>query len=425
MVAAFASRCARAKHWHFRVDGETMADQIRVGLIGAGFVGNIHARAYRRIRDLDVDISAVAAVPLAQAEELARQYGIADAYDDYRRILARSDINLVDLCVPNHLHERIAIEAARAGKHIVCEKPFTGYFGGPGAATPVGVTSKELMLKEAIKSADRMIAAAEQYGVRLMYAENWLYCPAVQKALRLAAASKGTILEIRAQESHSGSHAGYAKTWEQAGGGALMRLAPHPIGTAIYFKEQEGIRREGKAVRVAAVTAEVGDLSKMAAFQSEANHWLVADWQDVENWCTVVMTFTDGSRALIQASDIVLGGMEDTLQVLMSNARIDCDMGHSGMVKAYAPAEGVFADEYIMEKVSTKAGWTFPSIDEDWLLGYPQEMRDFVEAVAFDRAPLSDAALGRQVVEVMYAAYLSAEEGRRINLIRSERLYNL
>ena len=255
-----------------------MADQIRVGLIGAGFVGNIHARAYRRIRDLDMDISAVAAVPLAQAEELARQYGIADAYDDYRRILKRSDINLVDLCVPNHLHERFAIEAARAGKHIVCEKPFTGYFGGPGAATPVGVTSKDLMLKEALKSTDRMIAAAEQYGVRLMYAENWLYCPAVQKALRLASASKGTILEIRAQESHSGSHAGYAKTWEQAGGGALMRLAPHPIGTAIYFKEQEGIRREGKAIRVEAVTAEVGDMSKMAAFQSEANHWLVADW---------------------------------------------------------------------------------------------------------------------------------------------------
>lgn len=392
-------------------------DKTRVGLIGAGFVGNIHARAYRRIRDLDMDIAAVAAVPLAQAEDLVRQFGIADAYDDYRRILDRDDINLVDLCVPNHLHERFAIEAALAGKHIICEKPFTGYYGGPGAARPVGATSKELMLQEALKSTDRMIAAAEQNGVQLMYAENWLYCPAVQKALRLAAASKGTILEIRAQESHSGSHAGYAKTWEQAGGGALVRLAPHPIGTAIYFKEQEGLRRDGKPIRVASVTAEAGDLSKMPAFQAEGSNWLVSDWQDVENWCTLLMTFTDGARALIQASDIMLGGMEDTLQVLMSNARIDCDMGHSAMVKAYAPAEGVFADEYIMEKISTKAGWSYPSIDEDWILGYPQEMRDFVEAVACHRPALSGAVLGRQVVEVMYAAYLSAEQGRRINLI--------
>ncbi len=393
-----------------------MAEKVRVGMIGAGFVGNIHARAYKRITDLDVDIAAVAAVPLAQAQELGARYGVADVYDDYRRLLDRKDINLVDLCVPNHLHERFTIAAAQAGKHIICEKPFTGYFGGPGAATPVGATRKDLMLTEALKSTDRMIAAAQQCHVKLMYAENWLYCPAVQKALHLAAASKGTIMEIRAEESHSGSHATYAKTWEQAGGGAVVRLAPHPIGTAIYLKEQEGLRRSGKPIRVASVTAEAGDLSKMPSFQAEKSEWLVGDWQDVENWCTVIMTFADGARALIQASDIVLGGMRDTLQIMLSNACIDCDMGHSGMVKAYAPTDGVFGDEYIMEKISTKAGWSYPSIDEEWLLGYPQEIRDFVESVAFDRAPLSGAELGRRVVEVMYAAYLSAEEGRRVNL---------
>jgi predicted dehydrogenase len=272
------------------------------------------------------------------------------------------------------------------------------------------------MLEEALRSADRMISAANTCGVKLMYAENWLYCPAVQKALRLAEASDGVILEIRAQEAHSGSHASYAKSWEKAGGGALVRLAPHPIGTAIYFKEQEGLRRHGQPVTVAAVTAEAGDLSKMPTFQAEAERWLVDDWQDVENWCTLIMTFTDGSRALIQASDIVLGGMEDTLQLFLSNARIDCDMGHSGMVRAFAPNDKVFASEYIMEKVGTKAGWSYPSIDEEWLLGYPQEIRDFVEAVAFDREPLSGPQLGRAVTEVMYAAYLSAEEGRRVEL---------
>jgi predicted dehydrogenase len=391
-------------------------EKVRVGMIGAGFVGNIHARAFRRITDLDMDIAAVAAVPLAQAQDLARRYGIDDAYDDHQRILERHDINLVTLVVPNHLHEPFTIEAAEAGKHIICEKPLTGYFGGPDAADPVGATPKAIMLEEALHSADRMIEAAESHGVKLMYAENWLYCPAVQKALRLAQASDGTILEIRAQEAHSGSHAGYAKTWELAGGGALIRLAPHPIGTAIYFKAQEGLLRSGKPITVASVTAEAGDLSKLAAFRAEAEKWLVDDWQDVENWCTVIMTFADGSRALIQASDIVLGGMEDTLQIFLSNARVDCDMGHSGMVRAFAPNEQVFADEYIMEKVGTKAGWSYPSVDEEWLLGYPQEIRDFVEAVAHDRQPLCDAYLGRQVTEVIYAAYLSAEEGRRVDL---------
>lgn len=266
-----------------------------------------------------------------------------------------------------------------------------------------------------------MLDAAVNAGVKLMYAENWLYCPAVQKAASLVRASRGTIFEIRAQECHSGSHASYAKAWNQAGGGALIRLAPHPIATAIYLKQQEVSLRNKGPVSVAAVTAEVGDLSKMITFQEEEPKWIVDDWQDVENWGTIIMTFQDGSRAVISASDVVLGGMEDTLQVFMSNARIDCDMTHSGMMKAYAPDPKVFVDEYIMEKVGTKAGWTYPSVDEEWLLGYPQEIRDFVEAVVQDREALASAALGRQVLEVIYAAYQSAEEGKRIELTESLR----
>lgn len=393
-----------------------MTERVRVGLVGAGFVGNIHARAYRRIRDLDLDIAAVVAVPLEQAEQLAQRYGVARAYDDYRRVLDRDDINLIDLSVPNHLHERFVIDAADAGKHVICEKPLTGYFGGPGASSPVGSTPKRKMLNEALLSADRMVQACESNGVKLMYAENWLFCPAVQKALGLARASGGTILEISAEESHSGSHAGYAKTWDLAGGGALIRVGPHPIGTAIYFKQQEGLRRDGRPIRPVSVTAETGDLSKIESVQKEPEKWLVTDWQDVENWSLVVITFGDGSRAVVRSSDIVLGGMEDNLRVLLSNARIDCDMTHSGMVRAYAPHEDVFADEYIMEKVGTKAGWTYPSVDEEWLLGYPQEIRDFVEAVAYDRDPLTGGRLGRQVTEVMYSAYVSAEEGRRVQL---------
>ncbi len=392
-----------------------MPPTVRVGLIGAGFVAGIHARSYMRIRDIDVQLKGVAAIPLAEAQEFARRYGIPDAYDDYRRILERDDIDLVDLCVPNHLHEPFVIEAADAGKDIICEKPLTGYFGGP-ESDQVGRTPKERMLKEATTSADRMLVAVRKTGVKLMYAENWLYCPTVQKAARLVAASGGTIFEIRAQECHSGSHATYAKMWKYAGGGALIRLAPHPIATAIYLKREEGLRRNGQAIAVASVTAEVGDLSKMPSFRDEDPKWVVADWQDVENWGTIIMNFEDGSRAIISASDIVLGGMEDTLQIFMSNARIDCDMTHSGMMRAFAPDPGIFADEYIMEKVGTKAGWSYPSIDEEWLLGYPQEIRDFVEAVAYGREPLATAELGRQVVEVIYAAYQSAEEGRRIEL---------
>lgn len=390
--------------------------QVRVGMIGAGFVGNIHAKAYAAIRDIDVKVSAVAALPLADAQAFAKRYNIPDVYDDYRHILDREDVNLVDICVPNFLHDPFVIAAAEAGKHIICEKPLTGYFGGEGAADPVGATPKAKMLVEAMHSADRMLDAAKAAGVKLMYAENWIYCPAVQKTLDLVEAAGGTIFQIRAEESHSGSHATYAKTWAQAGGGALIRLAPHPIGTALYLKQREGICRDEKPIRAVSVTAEAGDLSKMVSFQAESKHWVVDNWHDVENWCSLIITFQDGSRALINASDVVLGGMEDTLEVFMSNGRIKCDMGHSGLMKAFIPDAAIWDDAYIMEKVDHKGGWTFPSVDEHWMLGYPQEIRDFVGAIAYDRQPLSTGELGREVVQVMYAAYQSAEEGRRVDL---------
>ena len=391
-------------------------ERVRIGLIGAGFVAHIHARSYARVADLGVDLVAVAAVPLSQAEQLAREFGVPAAYEDCRRVLEREDIDVVDLCVPNHLHEPFAVDAARAGKHVICEKPLTGYYGGPESSDPVGATPKRIMLEAATRSAARMLAAAAEHGVRLMYAENWLYAPAVQKAARLVEASRGTILEIRAQECHSGSHASYAKSWRLAGGGALVRLGPHPLGTAMFLKWQEGLRRDGMPIRVQSVTAEVGNLTRIRSFTQEPERWLVSDWQDVEDWAAVLLTFSDGSRATVFASDTVLGGMEDTLEIYLSNGRVKCDMTHSTMMQAYAPSPKVFESEYIAEKLETKAGWSNPSIDEEWLLGYPQELRDFVEAVLYNREPVSTAELGRDVVRVMYAAYLSAEEGRRVEL---------
>ncbi len=393
-----------------------MKHPVRVGIIGAGFVADIHADAYQQIGDLDLEVVGVAAVPKSSAEAFAQKYENTSSYDDAKTINVRDDVNLIDLCVPNALHAPFAIAAAEAGKHVICEKPLTGYFGGEEAADPVGATPKGLMLTKAVASAEQMVQAAEENGVKLMYAENWLYSPPVVKAARLAEASGGTILEIRAQECHSGSHASYAKSWKLAGGGALVRLAAHPIGTALWLKQQEGLRRSGSPITVASVTAEVGDLSRVASLGQETEHYLVDDWQDVENWIVVLLTFSDGTRAVIQASDIVLGGMEDTLQLMLSNSRIDCDMMHNGLIRAYAPRDDIFGDEYIMEKISTKAGWSYPSMDERYLLGYFHEIRDFVESVAYDRQPKSTGKLGLEVVRVMYAAYQSAEEGRRIAL---------
>ncbi|MBN1640859.1 MAG: Gfo/Idh/MocA family oxidoreductase [Anaerolineae bacterium] len=397
---------------------------VRIGLIGAGYVADIHARSYAHVardgegKPVEAELVAVAASSSESAARFARTHGIPAAYDDYRRILARDDVDAVDVCTPNELHESIVVAAARAGKHALCEKPLTGYFGGPGAATPVGATPRSWMRAAALRSVDRMIGAARGAGVTLGYAENWVYCPAIQRALGLAQASGGTVLEIRAEESHSGSHARYAKEWARAGGGSLMRLAPHPIGAALHFKAREGMWRDGRPIRASWVTAEVARLDRVPSFLAEDVHWVVDDWVDVENWCEAIIGFEDGTRAVVHAADVSLGGIETPFEVRMSTGRIVCNVSHSGAIRAFAPDPGLWGDAYLMEKADHRGGWSYPSVDEHWMLGYPHEMADFCGAVAYDRAPISTVDLGREVVDVIYAAYQSAEEGRRIDLRR-------
>ena len=389
---------------------------IKIGLVGSGFVTHLHLNAYRQVIGIPVEVVAVAS--LDDVEKFAKDYNIPKYYADYRRVLDDKEIDIIDVCVPNVLHKQVCIESAEAGKHIICEKPLTGYFGEnlKDQTERVGEIPRLEMYKNAVKNADEIMAAVTRNNVKLCYAEDFVYAPPVVKAKRLLKVSGGTILELRSEESHSGSHAAYSREWRLSGGGSLLRLGSHPLGLVIHMKNFEGMIRDGKPIRVKSVTAEVGNLTHLPAFQEEKKKWMVDQWKDVEDWAAVFLTFEDGTRGVVFSNDITLGGIVNTLEIYSSNAVIKVDMAANDAIKAYAPSSEVFGDEYISEKIETKAGWTFPSPDEDWMRGYPQEMQDFVEAVYYDRNPVSDGELGRQVVEVTYAAYLSAEEGRRIDL---------
>lgn len=392
--------------------------KIKIGLVGAGFVSHLHMNAFAQVVGVPVEIAGVVSRTKESAERLAKQYGIARVYDDYQRMLGDKDIDIVDVCVPNIHHRNVCIEAAQAGKHIICEKPLTGAFGQKikGGCKQVGHMSKLEMYKEAMDNANAIIAEAERNRVKICYAEDFIYAPPVVKAKRLLKQSGGAILEIRSEESHSGSHAAYSRHWNLAGGGSLLRLGSHPLGLVIHLKHYEGKLRQNKPILVKSVMADVGTLTHTDAFKNSPGKWIVDEWNDVEDWATLVLTFEDGTKALVLSNDTTLGGIVNTLDVYTTNSVIKCNMASNDSVKAYAPTNEIFGDEYISEKIQTKAGWTFPSPDEDWMRGYPQEMQDFVEAVYYDRAPISDGELGRQVVQVTYAAYLSAEQGRRIDL---------
>lgn len=382
---------------------------VKIGMIGAGFVSHIHLTAYKSVTGVPVELAAIASKE--GAEKLKNEFGIKNICENYKELLNDKNIDVVDICVPNSLHAKFCIEAANAGKHIICEKPLTAAFGANDA-----VPDREQLYVEALSNASAILEAAKRNKVKICYAEDFVYSPAIVKAKRLLSRSKGAILEIRSEESHSGSHAQYSRRWEYAGGGSLLRLGSHPIGAVLHLKHYEGMLKYNKPILAKSVVADVAELTKTHHFKSSGDKWMVDQWVDVEDWATLIITFEDETKAVIMSNDTTLGGIVNTIDIYTSNCVIKCNMTSNDTVKAYAPTDEIFGDEYISEKIQTKSGWTFPSPDEDWMRGYPREMQDFVEAVAFDRDPVSDGELGRQVVAVTYAAYLSAEKGCRIDV---------
>ncbi|MDF2925763.1 MAG: oxidoreductase domain protein [Paenibacillaceae bacterium] len=195
-----------------------------------------------------------------------------------------------------------------------------------------------------------------------------------------------------------------------------MLLSSHPIAAAIHLKNFEGCLKWGKPVRVQSVVADMAPMTKSAAYKSVEKHWLVTDWTDVETWASVILTFTDGPKAVVAASFAALGGIRNIMDIYTSNSVIKCNMTPNDGMMVYAPSPDIFAQEYVAEKLETKAGWNFASTDEDWAWGYNQEMQDFMECIAGDRPPLSDGQMARDVLEVIYSAYLSHEIGKRIDI---------
>jgi predicted dehydrogenase len=392
-------------------------DKVRLGMVGAGFSAHLHLHNYEKLRGSKVEIVGMASKTEKSAVQTAREFQIPSVYTDYRNLLERKDMDAIDLCVPTHLHEEMIIEAAKAGKHVICEKPLTGYFGEGVEGEGIGFrVPREAMLKRAMEGSSRIRKAIEQNRVLFCYAEDWVYAPPLTKVKRIVRASRGTILDIRAEESHSGSHAEYSRKWRTSGGGSLIRLGCHPISAALHLKVDEGRFRDGRPIRPKFVTGEVGQHTRIPSFQKEPRRWIVTSWEDVEDWSALIITFEDGSKATIFASDGVLGGTRNNLQVYLSNAVAFANINPNNAVEVYAPDARILGEEYIAEKLETKAGWNFASPDEDWMRGYPQELEDFIQSILEGKEPISGLDLAEDTLKVVYAGYLSAEKGQRIQL---------
>src|SRR5262249_8327482 len=138
------------------------------------------------------------------------------------------------------VHTEMIVAVVQAGKHVICEKPFAGYFGRRGDRMPIGKhVPQGLLYERGVAEMAQTLAAIEASGKLFMYAEDWIYAPAVAKTAEILRATKDKILFMKAEDSHSGSHAVHAAQWSMSGGGSLIRMGCHPLAAVLYLKQVE------------------------------------------------------------------------------------------------------------------------------------------------------------------------------------------
>jgi predicted dehydrogenase len=195
-----------------------------------------------------------------------------------------------------------------------------------------------------------------------------------------------------------------------------MGKGVHPLTAALYLKQVEGrTRGAGKVIRPVQVGAHTHAITRSAQYQDRG--FLRTNYQDVEDFGHMHITFEDDTFADIFASELILGGVHNWIEVNANNHRSICNINPNTAMQTYNPKEAQFDDIYVVEKTETKQGWAFTSPDEDWFAGYQHEMQAFYENVAEDTAPESDSTLAGDTIAVVYAAYLSASRnGEAVSL---------
>jgi predicted dehydrogenase len=342
---------------------------VRVGLIGAGFITAIHVEALRTVpgveivaqADLPAELGGVPARP--RYEQFAREHGVPRVFDDYREMIAGRDVELVVVGLPNAFHARVATDCARAGKHLVVEKPMC-------------VTLEELQV---------LRAAVREAGVVCGYAEELCFVPKYVKAKALIdAGALGKVFYVRQREAHGGPYSPWFFDRTLAGGGITMDMGCHSIACCRWLL--------GKP-RATAVTAHMGTYVHGAVTR-------------LEDHVVVTVEFEGGRFATCESAWTLKGGMVSVAEAWGEAGSVTADMLKGTALEVHSE-EGVPGGE---------VGWQTVDWEWAWQNGYPQEMAHFVDCARRGVVPTETIDDAEAVLEIMLAAYHSAGTGRRVAL---------
>ncbi len=371
--------------------------ELRVGLVGCGFMGRTHSNAHRRLNNFFQPgrrsvLKAICDTNAEKAQAFAETWGYERVETDWRKLMQAPDIDLIDICVPNFAHAEIAIAAAQAGKIIICEKP----------------------LARSVAEAEPMVEAVEKAGVPNLVMFNYRRVPAISLAKQLIDEGRiGRPYHYRTNflqdwtisaDVPQGGDALWRLDVKAAGSGVTGDLLAHNIDTAMYLN--------GPITRVVARTE---------TFVKERMHTLTGKVEPVgiDDACLFIAEFANGSLGLFESTRYARG--HKALKTLELN-------GADGSLK-FNLEEMEYLDYFQYAGVESHVrGWRrihvtngeHPYMSKYWVpglvIGYEHSflnaLADFVECLETGRKFQPDFRCALQTQKVCEAVIQSGKEGR-------------
>jgi len=343
-----------------------MAKQLNIGMIGYGFMGRAHSNAYSKVNhffDLPFRpvLKAICARDGAKAKAFAGTWGYESVETDWRTLIARQDIDAIDICTPNNMHREIALAAAGAGKMILCEKP-------------LAMNSQE---------GAEMVAAVEKAGVANMVWYNYRRIPAVTLAKKLIDEGRlGRIFHYRAvflqdwtisTDLPQGGTGLWRLDAAAAGSGVTGDLLAHCIDTALWLN--------GGIDRVTAMTE---------TFVKERKHTLTGKVEPVgiDDACAFLARFKNGALATFESTRYARGHKAlYTFEINGEKASIQWDLHDlhrlsyfdhrdEGMLRGWRSIHVTDGDHPYMSK------WWVPGLQIGYEHSFVHQVADFLEGLA-------------------------------------------
>ncbi|MBP1993936.1 Gfo/Idh/MocA family protein [Paenibacillus eucommiae] len=350
--------------------------KLRLGVIGTGGIFK-HVHLPALLKHADIEIVALCDIIPAKAQIIADEHGIQQVYENYRDVLARDDIDAVDICTPNLYHSEIAIAALNAGKHVFCEKP------------------DAVNQHEALK----MKQAAESSGKVLMVMRNNRFRAVSQFLKRVS--EQGHLGDIYAgrcgwiRRRGIPGKGGWFTTKELSGGGPLIDLGVHMIDLTVWLMgNPKPVSVSGSTYcKFAASTISDSEHSKFGETQSEG----VFDVEDLangyirfDNGASLQLEFSWASNIGEESNFVELRGTKGGFKLVNDD------------IKLYTELEGVLCDIHPQIEASQDA--------------HGANLYHFVDVIKHDAEPLFTPEQGLDMIKILDAIYESARTGKEVYL---------